>query len=166
MNRKQDSTIDQSPYELDRIGMASRLLLSESVRQLPKHVTDRLYQARLAALAARKIEALPLVSRVTNSQFSFPNGGQYTESPSAWSRLGWMAPFIVLIFGLIAIADWQQESRINDIAAVDIALLTDDVPPDAYMDSGFLAFLKLSNHAKSELKTIDPEEAESAVSPS
>jgi hypothetical protein len=48
----------------------------------------------------------------------------------------------VLVFGLIGIAQWQSESRINDIAEVDAALLTDDVPPDAYADSGFMAFLK------------------------
>ena len=51
-------------------------------------------------------------------------------------------PLAVLVFGLIGIAHWQDESRINDIAEVDAALLSDDVPPDAYADSGFLAFLK------------------------
>lgn len=166
MSRKHDPLIDPVPYELDRIGIAARALLSESIRQLPSRVTDRLYEARLTALAARKVETVPFATPVTNKRFSLANGGHFSENPSAWARLGWMAPFLVLIFGLIAIADWQQESRINDIAAVDVALLTDDVPPDAYMDSGFLAFLKLSSHAKSELKTIDTEEAESAVSPS
>lgn len=166
MSGKLDKRPDQSPYELERIGMATRALLSESIRQLPSHVTDRLYQARLAALTARKLEAVPLVTRITNSNLGLAHGGQFSDSRSAWNTLGWIAPFIVLIFGLIAIADWQQESRINDIAAVDVALLSDDVPPDAYMDGGFLAFLKLSSHAKSELKTIDSEETESAVTPS
>jgi hypothetical protein len=54
----------------------------------------------------------------------------------------WIAPLIVLVFGLIGIAQWQDDSRINDIAEVDAALLSDDVPPDAYADSGFMAFLK------------------------
>jgi hypothetical protein len=49
---------------------------------------------------------------------------------------------VVLVFGLIGIAQWQDDSRINDIAEVDAALLSDDVPPDAYADGGFLAFLK------------------------
>jgi hypothetical protein len=68
--------------------------------------------------------------------------------------------------GLLAIAEWQQDARINDIAAVDIALLSDDVPPDAYMDSGFLAFLKLSSHAKRELENANSEKADAAVDPS
>ena len=77
-----------------------------------------------------------------------------------------MAPFIVLALGLFAIAEWQQDARINDIAAVDIALLSDDVPPDAYMDSGFLAFLKLSINAKRELEALPADKADAAVDPS
>jgi hypothetical protein len=59
-----------------------------------------------------------------------------------WDTVGWIAPLVVLVFGLIGIAQWQSDSRINDIAEVDAALLSDDVPPDAYADVGFLAFLK------------------------
>lgn len=54
----------------------------------------------------------------------------------------WVAPLVVLVFGLIGIAQWQNDSRLTDIAEVDAVLLTDDVPPDAYADSGFLVFLK------------------------
>jgi hypothetical protein len=63
-------------------------------------------------------------------------------SRSTWDTLGWVAPLVVLVFGLIGIAQWQEDSRINDIAEVDAALLSDDVPPDAYADSGFMGFLK------------------------
>jgi hypothetical protein len=93
-------------------------------------------------------------------------GGNSSQPSSNWSRLSWFAPFIVLALGLLAIAEWQQDARINDIAAVDIALLSDDVPPDAYMDSGFLAFLKLSSHAKRELENTNSEKADVAVDPS
>jgi hypothetical protein len=93
-------------------------------------------------------------------------GGNSGQSPSNWIRLSWFAPFIVLALGLLAIAEWQQDARINDIAAVDIALLSDDVPPDAYMDSGFLAFLKLSSNAKRELEASSSEKADVAIDPS
>ncbi|OYY48292.1 MAG: hypothetical protein B7Y55_13640 [Polynucleobacter sp. 35-46-207] len=55
----------------------------------------------------------------------------------------------------VCIAEWQQDSRINDIAELDIALLTDDVPPDAYADSGFLGFLKNGHLAESEQDSLD-----------
>jgi len=161
MNRDQDTQFEQ-----DRIGSAVRECLDGSTAQLPSRVTDRLYLARLAAMAARKHEFVPQLERVLRPQLALNLGGNRSQSSSNWNRLSWFAPFIVLTFGILAIAEWQQDARINDIAAVDIALLSDDVPPDAYMDSGFLAFLKLSSHAKRELETGNAEKAEAAVDPS
>ena len=161
MNRDQDPQ-----FETDRIGSAVREYLDGSTAQLPSRITDRLYHARLSAMAARKQEFIPQLERVLRPQLAFNQGSNGSQSSSPWSRLSWLAPFIVLAMGLLAIAEWQQDARINDIAAVDIALLSDDVPPDAYMDSGFLAFLKLSSHARRELETSNSEKADVAVDPS
>ena len=161
MNRDQDPQL-----ELDRIGSAVRECLDSSTAQLPSRVTDRLYLARLASMAARKHEFVPQLERVLRPQLALNQGGNRSQPSSNWSRLSWFAPFIVLAMGLLAIAEWQQDARINDIAAVDIALLSDDVPPDAYMDSGFLAFLKLSSHAKRDLETTNSEKVDAAVDPS
>lgn len=161
MNRDQDPQ-----FEADRIGSAVREYLDGSTAQLPSRITDRLYHARLSAMAARKQEFVPQLERVLRPQLAFNQGGIGSQPSSPWSRLSWLAPFIVLAMGLLAIAEWQQDARINDIAAVDIALLSDDVPPDAYMDSGFLAFLKLSSHAKRELENTNAEKADIAVDPS
>ena len=161
MNRDQDPQ-----FELDRIGGAVRECLDGSTAQLPSRITDRLYLARLAAMAARKHEFVPQLERVLRPQLALNQGGNRSQPSSSWGRISWLAPFIVLAMGLLAIAEWQQDARINDIAAVDIALLSDDVPPDAYMDSGFLAFLKLSSNAKRELEAGNSEKADAAVDPS
>jgi hypothetical protein len=161
MNRVQNPQ-----FEIDRIGSAVRECLDGSTAQLPSRVTDRLYLARLNALAARKPAFAPYAERVLRPQLVFNQAGNRSDSSSNWSRLSWMAPFIVLALGLFAIAEWQQDARINDIAAVDIALLSDDVPPDAYIDSGFLAFLKLSSNAKQELEVLPADKADAAVDPS
>lgn len=161
MNRDQDPQ-----FEIDRIGGAVRECLDSSTARLPSRITDRLYHARLAAMAARKHEFVPQLERVFRPQLAFNQGGNSNQPSTNWGRLSWFAPFVVLALGLLAISEWQQDARINDIAAVDIALLSDDVPPDAYMDSGFLAFLKLSSHAKRELETTNPEKADAAVDPS
>jgi hypothetical protein len=93
----------------------------------------------MKALAARKPEKV----RVQREAFAgFAGNWTPRSSNGIWDTLGWVAPLVVLVFGLIGIAQWQDESRINDIAEVDAALLTDDVPPDAYADSGFMDFLK------------------------
>jgi hypothetical protein len=92
----------------------------------------------MKALSVRKPEKVRLQKHVlAGSSRNWTSG-----SNGLWDTVGWIAPLVVLVFGLIGIAQWQDDSRINDIAEVDAALLSDDVPPDAYADSGFMAFLK------------------------
>ena len=134
--KHQDKQLTET--QADQFGRASAALLSQSALSLPAGIKDRLHAARMKALAVRKPEKVlvkkPAFAGVADSWNSGLNG--------AWDTVGWMAPLVVLVFGLIGIAQWQDDSRINDIAEVDAALLSDDVPPDAYADNGFLAFLK------------------------
>ena len=46
---------------------------------------------------------------------------------------------------LVAQTEVQYDYRANEVAEVDSALLTDDLPPHAYTDPGFLHFLKLQS---------------------
>ena len=58
---------------------------------------------------------------------------------------GWFAailPLIALLAGLITIHVLQNDLRASELAEIDSALLTDDLPPAAYTDPGFLKFLK------------------------
>jgi hypothetical protein len=51
-------------------------------------------------------------------------------------------PLVALVAGLVAISVWQEEDRTAEVADVDAALLTDELPPAAYTDPGFAQFLK------------------------
>ena len=124
--------------QADQFGRNSIALLSEGAQILPAKIKERLYAARMKALSVRKAEKV-LVQKPVLAGFT---GNWSFGSHGRWESFGWIAPLVVLVFGLMAIAQWQNDSRINDIAEVDAALLSDDVPPDAYADSGFLAFLK------------------------
>jgi len=124
--------------QADQFGRNSIALLSEGAQVLPAKIKERLYAARMKALSVRKVEKV-LVQKPVLAGFT---GNWSFGSHGRWESFGWIAPLVVLVFGLMAIAQWQNDSRINDIAEVDAALLSDDVPPDAYADSGFLAFLK------------------------
>lgn len=53
-------------------------------------------------------------------------------------------PLMALVVGLVVINIAQDEDSANDLAEVDAALLTDDLPPAAYADPGFVQFLKTS----------------------
>ena len=131
-----DETLSQT--QADQFGRASAALLTQGAQTLPAGIKDRLHAARMKALSVRKLEKVFAQKPV----FAGSMGNYSSGSNSLWDTVGWVAPLVVFVFGLIGIAQWQNDSRINDIAEVDAALLSDDVPPDAYADSGFLAFLK------------------------
>lgn len=154
MNRNEDIL---NPTEADQFGLAAAALLREGSQSLPAGIKDRLYAARLKAISVKKPEKVRIQQHVLASS----TGNWSSGSRSFWDNVGWVAPLIVLVFGLIGIAQWQQDSRINDIAELDVALLTDDVPPDAYADSGFMGFLKNGPLAESDQDSLD-----SAKSPS
>ena len=154
MNRNEDIL---NTTEADQFGLTAAALLRQGSQSLPAGIKDRLYAARLKALSVKKPEKVRIQQHVLASS----TGNWSSGSRSFWDNVGWVAPLIVLVFGLIGIAQWQQDSRINDIAELDVALLTDDVPPDAYADSGFMGFLKNGPLAESDQDSLD-----SAKSPS
>ena len=51
-----------------------------------------------------------------------------------------------LIAALIAVVYWQNQGPSNEIAEIDLGLLTDDLPINAYLDRGFDSWLKRSSH--------------------
>jgi len=144
-----DETLSQP--QADQFGRASAALLTQGAQSLPPGIKDRLHAARMKALSVRKLEKVFAQKPV----FAGSMGNYSSGSNPLWDTVGWVAPLVVLVFGLIGIAQWQNDSRIIDIAEVDAALLTDDVPPDAYADSGFLAFLKNGPLSDSEDSASD-----------
>jgi hypothetical protein len=67
-----------------------------------------------------------------------------------WNRIASMLPLIVLVVGLITISLVQNDQRAQELADVDVALLTDDLPPSAYADPGFAQFLIMDAQAPNE----------------
>jgi hypothetical protein len=128
----------------DRFGRQVAARLAAGSAELPYEVSERLRAARTQALAKRKrIAALRTASSVTAA------GGAATltagdEPLSWWNRVASALPIVALIAGLVVIHSIENERRASEVAEVDAALLTDDLPPSAYADSGFIQFLKQS----------------------
>jgi hypothetical protein len=61
---------------------------------------------------------------------------------SWWLRLASIIPLILLVGGLTVIQDRHWNAQIEAAADIDAALLADDLPPGAYADPGFAAYLK------------------------
>jgi len=121
-----------------------RHALNEQLDDLPASTTDRLAQARKLALARKKphVEA-PLTVRVTKTELA--SAGGMLSQPFAWlGRMGMVLPLLALVGGLIGIYQYEQQERIADLVEIDAAVLSDELPPSAYLDHGFTAYLNQS----------------------
>lgn len=122
----------------DRFGRQVAARLAAGAAELPYHVTERLRAARVQAVARRK-----LVSMQSAPALATAGGVTFgDERIGWWARIGSALPLVALVAGLVAIHTIENERRASEVAEVDAALLTDDLPPAAYADPGFIQFLK------------------------
>ena len=120
-----------------RLGSA----LSESTAQLPADVSERLRFARQQAVGRRK-----QARRASASEVAAMGAAAALVGGQAPRRLLWLIasalPWLLLFAGLFFIHEGHLERQVKDAADIDAALLADDLPPAAYADPGFAAFLK------------------------
>jgi hypothetical protein len=124
----------------DRFGRQVAARLAAGAAELPYDVTERLRAARAQALMRRKpvsMQSAPALAAAGGLTFG-------DERIGLWGRVGSALPLIALVAGLVLIHTIENEHRASEVAEVDAALLTDDLPPAAYADPGFVQFLKSS----------------------
>jgi Protein of unknown function (DUF3619) len=129
----------------DRFGLRIAARLSDASIQLPHDISERLRAARMQAVGKRKIASLRSASSVVASGSAAAmtlGDASGDEKFSLWNAIASAIPLIALIIGLVSINIIQNDNRARELAEVDSALLTDDLPPTAYTDPGFLQFLK------------------------
>jgi hypothetical protein len=112
----------------DRFGLKTASCLSAGAADLPYDISERLRAARVQAVSKRKIAKMET------------SGSD--DGLSWWARIGSVIPLIALVVGLLAINSIQNDNRAQEVAEVDAALLTDELPPAAFADPGFVQFLK------------------------
>lgn len=120
--------------------------LGEQSGKLPPHVGERLRLARAQALRRARLagQVAPAKATALVAQ-SAGAGAPGRPSGSRWWSLVAALPLVVLVVGLALIQQYHERAQINAAADVDAALLSDNLPPAAYRDPGFLEFLKRSN---------------------
>jgi len=109
---------------------------------LPAEALARLKAARARAVdAQRHVE--PSLALTVLDGISARLAG-----PSQWLTHV-LLPVLLLIGGMIGLTSWQDSQQralvVADTAEVDSRLLQGDLPIDAYLDSGFQAWLKRSS---------------------
>jgi hypothetical protein len=126
----------------DRYGLKTASYLSAGAAKLPYDISERLRAARAQAVAMRKIAKVQTSPVAASSGAGAALTWGSDEGFGLWSRIGSVLPLVALVVGLLTIHSLQSDNFARELAEVDSALLTDELPPDAFSDPGFVQFLK------------------------
>jgi len=122
--------------QADRFARRLSARLDAGSRDVEHNVSERLRVARERAVANLVTQpALAIASQGHASVLSLggPSG--------AWGKFSTLWPMLVLLVGLFCIDSVQDQYRAEELADVDLELLTAELPPLAYTDPGFVQFL-------------------------
>ena len=111
--------------------------LNASLRALPADKAERLCAAREQALARqRKLATAPVAALAGAGSVA----GSLPVGQFAWAAQ--VLPVLVLAAALLGISYWHQNNRAEENADIDTQMLVDELPPSAYADKGFGAWIK------------------------
>jgi Protein of unknown function (DUF3619) len=131
-----------------RLGMLLAAQLPAGRQSVPHDISERLRVARETAVArARHSRRLAAAAATASATVTHQQGAAAIlggGDESWWVRLTALAPLVVLLAGLLFIHEWQRLEQIDATAEIDTAILSDDLPPAAYTDPGFVEFLSNS----------------------
>ena len=153
--------IQQGDILQNRFGLRVAARLSAGASDLPHELSERLRVARMQALGRRKRPAVlahaaaagaaGLIHHGQTAVFGLGGGDRL----GFWGRASTALLLAALAAGLITINIVQDDDRALDVADLDAALLTDDLPPQAYTDPGFLQFLKVQHRERGTAQPSD-----------
>ncbi|WP_280190230.1 DUF3619 family protein [Delftia sp. PS-11] len=137
----------QAEMAADRIARQITARLSDGEALLPYDITERLRASRERALSERRrgLRAAPVqAAQASHAQNGTLTLGSGDEGGNWWRALISAIPVLALIAGLVVFNARTDQVGLNEVTEVDTALLTDDLPPAAYADPGFIQYLKTS----------------------
>lgn len=139
------NALDQKENEF---ALKVRRALDENINSLPAASLDKLAAARRTAIARKKPEKVAVAAPVFALAGAGVAPGSFGAAGSGpagkrgrFSRLALAWPLLALVIGLAGIAYWEDQQRTAELADIDAAMLSDNLPLDAYLDHGFNAYL-------------------------
>lgn len=112
--------------------------LNLGTEAIDRGTAGRLFAARQKALAHQKTAGV---------QLSLAGAGHLVAD--------WILPharalvaMVGLSIGVVGVTTWNEHEKAAELEELDSALLTDDLPINAYLDKGFLAWL--SEHSSQD----------------
>lgn len=120
-----------------RFALRATSLLDEA--SIGHDIEQRLRVAREQAVTRARIQRRAAAS----GQVAGSLGSRLAWLRSPWGlRLAGTVPFALLVAGLVGIAHVDLSERASAAAEIDSGLLADELPPAAYADPAFAAFLE------------------------
>ena len=123
--------------------------LERATEHLPYRVTERLAAARAAALARVAAAPAESVALAPAHPAAAPVAREkrvekraQRSAPLWWRIAATAVPLVLLAVGVVVVDTVRQEQSAAELAEVDSALLTDDVPLVAYADHGFGVYIQ------------------------
>src|SRR5438309_7315208 len=130
----------------DDINLAYKIrhALNQNLDHLPASTTDRLAAARALALSRKKADT-PRAAAVRDQvrqQARRPAFDLRAVLAMPWAlRAAVAAPLLAMVVGLVGVYQNAREQRVAELAELDAAVLSDELPLTAYIDHGFNAYL-------------------------
>ncbi len=117
-------------------------LLDESAQDIPAHI-----QARMNLAIAKAVQVHASKQSVSSVDAASPNAisnlvrqfGEWFNRPALSVAVS--ALFVAgAAFGVAQFGVEHHDARVSETADLDAAILSDDLPPDAYLDPGFINY--------------------------
>lgn len=121
-------------------GYKARQILNQGVDKLDRDVAGRLHEARRVALRSQRVPVGGLRMAVIGQAVEF------AFLANARSLIAVMA----LSVGAMGTYYWNAFEQAQEYEEIDSALLADELPPSAYLDRGFQAWLERASDSSSQ----------------
>ncbi|MDD5250021.1 MAG: DUF3619 family protein [Rhodocyclaceae bacterium] len=122
--------------EDQRFAYKVRQILNQGADGLDHEIVSRLHDGRQKALAQQRIAVGGL---------SLAGVGHVTGRLSTYARA--LIAAFALLAGVVSTYYWNSFEQATENAEIDSALLSDELPPAAYLDKGFQAWLERSSQS-------------------
>jgi len=119
-------------------GYKVRQILNDGTDLLDEDVAARLHESRQNALNCQQV-------RSSGMRVAGVGGLFEITSIASWLRHG--LAILALLLGAVGTYYWNTFQDVQEFEEIDSALLADELPPSAYLDRGFQAWLEHASHS-------------------
>ena len=130
--------------KVDEDALQIRQALEQGSLTVDATIAARLQQSRFKALDRQKLAVAQLGLAAGIANVGTQIGNMFIPNTRV------LAALMALTFGVVGTYYWNEINQADENEEVDSALLTDDLPVDAFTDQGFEAWLEHSSRSSAE----------------